>query len=226
MFCANCGKKVLLSSKYCSHCGSYVKNSSNSKLQPEENKKKHQKLEEDKGIVVKGEVVNNEAVSKEGLLEKIKQLGGFFLGYGVFAVIIIGFVLLVVGGAELFEVIYPVLAKIGFFIWGIVWLLVIISLVSRWRNFTGAGIIIGPYIGGAIFWLLGFYTTYVLWGIFGILIGVVMFGLGVVLTAFLALLFDGQITGAFYFLFIALQILLLRYLGFWIMSKYRPQVKN
>lgn len=226
MFCANCGKKVLSSSKYCSHCGSYIKSSSNRKLQQEESKQKNQKLEEDKDFAIQGEIVNHDIVSKESLLEKIKELGGCFLGFGVFALIIIGFVLLVVGGAKLFEVIYPVLENISSFIWGIVWLLVVISLVPRLRNFTGTGIILGTYIGGAIFWLLCFYVTYMLWGFLGIFIGIIMFGLGVVVTAFLALLFDGQIMGAFYFLFIAIQILLLRYLGFWIIGKYKPQVKN
>lgn len=157
--------------------------------------------------------------------EKIKNSLYGLGGIGFVVLIITGFALLIIGGAKLFELIYPILEKISSFTWGIVWLLVVLSIVPRFRNFTGNGIVFGTYIGGAIFWLICFYVTYSLWGFFGIFIGVLFFGLGVFLTAVLALLFDAQLIGALSFIFILLQILLLRYLGFWIITKCKPKQK-
>lgn len=143
-------------------------------------------------------------------------------GIGFMILIFGGFVLLIVGGVKLFEIIYPVLQKIDTFVWGIVWLLILLSLAPRLRNFTGNGIVLGTYIGGAIFWLVCFYITYSLWGFLGILIGVGMFGLGVFFTALLALIFSGQFMGALGVAFVLLQIYLFRFLGAWIITKYKP----
>jgi len=155
--------------------------------------------------------------------EKIKDFLYGIGGIGFIVLIITAFSLLIIGGARLFEIIYPVLEKISIFNWSIVWLLVILSIVPRFRKITGNGIVLGTYIGGAVFWLLCFYITYSLWGLLGIFIGVLFFGLGVVPTAVLALLFDGQFIQALILIFISLQILLMRYLGVWIITKYKPK---
>lgn len=155
--------------------------------------------------------------------EKIKNSLYGLLGIGILILIIIAFVLLIIGGAKLFEMLYPFLEKVSYFTWGVVWLLIFLSLIPGLRNFTGNGIVIGTFIGGAIFWLLCFYITYSLWGLLGIFIGVLFFGLGVFLTAVLALLFSGQFGAAFYFIFVLVQIYLFKLLGVWIISKYKPK---
>jgi len=157
--------------------------------------------------------------------EKIKDFLYGVGGIGFFVLIIISFALLIIGGAKLFELIYPILEKISIFTWSVVWLLVILSIVPRFRYFTGIGIILGTYIGGAIFWFLCFYVTYSLLGLLGILIGVLFFGLGVIPVSILALLFSKQFTLALVFIFTSLQILLLRFLGVWIVTKYKSSDK-
>lgn len=159
----------------------------------------------------------------KNMISKVKNTLWGFLGIGIFILVIIAFSLLVIGGAKLFELLYPVLENISSFTWGIVWLLLFLSLIPRLRNFTGNGIVIGTYIGGAIFWLLCFYITYSLWGLLGIFVGVLFMGLGVFFTAVLALLFSGQFGAGFYFIFILVQIYLFRLLGAWIISKYKPK---
>ena len=155
------------------------------------------------------------------MIQKIKDIGFGALGIGFFVLSIVAFVLLIVGGVRLFEVLYPILEGVSGVTWGIVWLLLLLSVVPRLRNFTGNGIVLGTYIGGAIFWLLCFYVTYQLWGFIGIFAGVLFFGLGVYITATLALIFDGQFWGALGFAFILAQIFIFRLLGYWIISKYR-----
>ncbi|MCD6528384.1 hypothetical protein J7K44_01975 [bacterium] len=155
--------------------------------------------------------------------EKIKDFLYGLGGIGFIVLLIVGFSLLIIGGAKLFEWIYPILEKISIFTWGVVWLLVILSVVPRFRKFTGNGIVLGTYIGGAIFWLLCFYVTYSLWGLLGIFIGVLFFGLGVFVTAILALLFSGQFLQALFFVLNLATIYLLRALGMWIVTKYKPK---
>lgn len=155
--------------------------------------------------------------------EKIKDFFYGLGGIGFIVLVMVGFALLIIGGAKLFEFLYPFLEKISGITWVIVWLLVVLSIVPRFRKLTGTGIVLGTYIGGAIFWFLCFYITYALWGLLGIFIGVLLFGLGVFLTAILALLFSGQFMEALLFLFTFLQIILLRYFGYWIITKYKPK---
>ena len=155
------------------------------------------------------------------MIEKLKDVGYSILGIGFFVLFIVATALLIIGGVKLFEVLYPILEGISAVTWGIVWLLLLLSVVPRFRNVTGSGMVLGTYIGGAIFWLLCFYVTYQLWGFIGIFVGVIFFGLGVFFTAVLALLFDGQFMGALGFAFVLAQIFFFRFLGYWIISKYR-----
>lgn len=155
------------------------------------------------------------------MIEKIKNMGYGALGIGFMALFFVAIVLLIIGGVKLFEGLYPILERVSSVTWGVVWLLLLLSVVPRFRNFTGSGIVLGTYIGGAIFWLLCFYVTYQLWGFLGIFVGVLFFGLGVFFTALLALIFDGQFMGALGFAFVLAQIFFFRFIGYWIISKYK-----
>jgi len=154
--------------------------------------------------------------------EKIKDFLYGVGGIGLFVLIILAVSLLIIGGAKLFEFLYPILEKISIFIGGVVWLLLILSIVPRFRKFTGSGIVLGTYIGGAIYWFLCFYITYSLWGVLGILIGVLFLGLGVYFTAILALLFNAQFIEALVIASGVAQIFFFRWLGYWIITKYKP----
>lgn len=154
--------------------------------------------------------------------DKNKNFLSGLSGVGIGILVIVGFVLLIIGGAKLFEALYPFLQRLSFIVWNIVGLLLILSIVPSFRKFTGNGIILGTYVGGIIFWFLCFYITYSLWGLLGVFIGVIFLGLGIVPTAILALLFSGQFAQAFGFILNAFLILLFRYLGFIILSKYKP----
>jgi uncharacterized membrane protein HdeD (DUF308 family) len=157
--------------------------------------------------------------------EKIKNFLYGIGGVGFILLIVGTLSLLIVGGAKLFEFLSPILEKISFFVWGVVWLFIILSLVPRLRKFTGNGILLGTYIGGAIYWLLCFHITYSLWGVAGILLGVLFLGLGVYFTAILALLLKAQFILAAVIAFGVAQIFFLRWFGYWIITKYKPPKK-
>jgi|GEM_PF-3214597 len=157
--------------------------------------------------------------------EKIKK---FLYGTGIIGWIVLSItasLLLIIGGVKLFEFIYPILEKINNFTWAIVWLLVFLSIIPRFRNFTGIGIIIGTYIGGAIYWFICFYITYSLWGLLGALIGVFSL-VGVYFTAIFALLFEAQFSQAFFVILTIIQIFFLRWLGYWITTKYKAPTRG
>lgn len=89
------------------------------------------------------------------------------------------------------------------------------------RTYTGTGITLATFIWGAIFWLFSLFITYQLWGLLGVIAGIMFFGLGVFATAFLALIFDGQASGAFLILLNLIVIYGIRMLGNWIASKQK-----
>ena len=157
--------------------------------------------------------------------EKIKNFLHGLGGVVLFALTIVTFLLLIIGGVKLFEWLYPFLEKINVFVWSVVWLLVFLSIIPGFRLITGSGIVIGTYIGAAIFWFLSFYITYSLWGIVGLFVGVGFLGLGVYFTAILALLFKGLFKQAVFFIFNLISIFLLRTFGLWIATKYKSKRK-
>lgn len=70
-------------------------------------------------------------------------------------------------------------------------LLLFVSLVPRARHFTGAAILHSSWLFGATTWFLGLLITWQLWGGFAAMLGVFLFGVGPVIMALLALMFNG-----------------------------------
>jgi O-antigen/teichoic acid export membrane protein len=67
-----------------------------------------------------------------------------------------------------------------------------LSVFRKIRGFTGAVIFISSFVFGLVTWLLGFILTYALWGIWGVLIGILLFGGAVVPFALMATMFEGM----------------------------------
>src|SRR5208337_1828931 len=72
--------------------------------------------------------------------------------------------------------------------------LVLLPLAAfrRTRNLSGNGLILCSYAFGISLWVWGFLVTYSLWGGFGLLIGLLLGGIGVVPLAMLATLSKGM----------------------------------
>jgi len=71
-------------------------------------------------------------------------------------------------------------------------LLIPLSIFKRFRGFTGVAIFISSYIFGLVTWLLSFTITYILWGSWAAVLGVLLFGGTVVPFAILATIFNGR----------------------------------
>lgn len=154
------------------------------------------------------------------MIEKIKEIGwtGAGLIFAVIAILLIAF--FVRGGVSFIESHQDLINSINDITAGIFLLLLFFSVIPKLRIFTGPGIVYLTYLWIFLFWLTCLVVTYEFWGFIGIFIGVIMFGLGLFITAPLAILFSGQ---GFNALLLVLSIgltYLIRNLGLWITSKY------
>jgi hypothetical protein len=71
-------------------------------------------------------------------------------------------------------------------------LLLPLSIFRKIRGFTGNLIFISSFVFGLVTWLTSFILTYALWGFWGVLIGVLLFGGAVVPFALLATMFESM----------------------------------
>lgn len=71
-------------------------------------------------------------------------------------------------------------------------LLVPLSLIPSARGFSAIGFMIASLAFGAILWIWGMAYTYSVWGLFGVIIGLLLFGVGVVPVAMFAALLHGD----------------------------------
>ncbi len=125
--------------------------------------------------------------------EKLKIVAGLALWLAV----VLGFVALpfifIKGAIWASENVLPTLFAVGWITLAVVILILLpLSLVRRFRGFTGAGIFFSSYVFGLICWLTGFVVTYAFWGIWGVIIGVLFLGGGVVPIGMIAALFKGE----------------------------------
>jgi len=65
------------------------------------------------------------------------------------------------------------------------------GIFKKIRPYAGIGLFISSYVFGLTLWLTGLLITYVLWGIWAVIIGLFILGIGVVPIAILATLFSG-----------------------------------
>lgn len=155
------------------------------------------------------------------MLEKIKNIGWTGLGLIFMVFMVLVFAFFVKGGVWLFANFNELFQTINGWVFALVLFLILLSAIPKIRIYTGLSIYYLTYVWGAIFWLFCLFVTYQFWGFLGIFIGLIMAGVGVFLTAFLAILFSGQISGA---LMIALNLAIIygvRSLGYWIASKHK-----
>jgi hypothetical protein len=74
----------------------------------------------------------------------------------------------------------------------VVVLFVPLAAFKRTRAFAGLGIFAASYVFGLMLWVWSLILTYKLWGIFAVILGLFLAGIGIVPVALLAVLFNGQ----------------------------------
>ncbi|WP_337661104.1 hypothetical protein [Erythrobacter sp. Alg231-14] len=94
-----------------------------------------------------------------------------------------------------------------------------LSIIPRTRGFSGNGLYLTSYLFGAILWVLSMAFVYLEWGLFPVILGLILGGVGVVPIAMIATIVEGQwaILGNLVVL-IGLTIGL-RIFGYWLIEK-------
>lgn len=154
------------------------------------------------------------------IAEGLKNAGMVFGGLVVLG-LLLGLSALLIGGATavslwLLQWTQPVFwlaVAISLFI------LAPLALIPPARAAAAIGFVVASYVFGAIMWVWGITYTYVVWGFFGVIIGLVIMGVGVVPIAMLASLLHADWTTLVGLVISAVLTFGLRALALWLAKK-------
>lgn len=125
--------------------------------------------------------------------DKLKSAAGLAFGAVVILALLSLPFIFIKGAMWASEHILPPLVTVGWIALAIVlFILLPLSLFKRLRGYTGTGIFIASYVFGLICWLMGFVVTYMLWGLWAIILGLLFLGGGVVPIGMVASVFKGE----------------------------------
>ncbi len=165
------------------------------------------------------------------IIENIKGIGSGALGVVTFLLILllpVVFILIFIGGVAWIGLkVMPFLVT-ATTIFTFISLLVFIPLLffRETRIWSASALFFVSWIFGATLWLFSFFATYMLWGLLGILIGLFVFGIGVIPIAFVASLLNGE-----WMMFAEITYMIIltfgtRFLGIYIIEKEENRIQQ
>lgn len=127
------------------------------------------------------------------MAEKLKRLNTAALGTVISIAVLSIPALFILGSTWAAKnLLHPLMVSGWFFLALDLLVLLPLSLFRGLRGFTGILIFISSFVFGLVTWLLGFILTYSLWGLWAVIIGILLFGGAVVPFALLATMFKGM----------------------------------
>lgn len=156
--------------------------------------------------------------------DTLKSIGSFILGLGIFVGVMVLVVMLIKGGVWLSERVYPwlvILTAIAMFV--VILVLLPLAIFRRTRAFAGGGIYLTSFVFGLTLWVWSLLVSYTLWGVKGIVVGLLLGGIGVVPIAILATLFHGMWSMVGQLLLVTAITFGTRFLGIYVMTKSEDQ---
>jgi hypothetical protein len=148
-----------------------------------------------------------------------QKLGGILIGIAGFCVVGIVVSIFFYGFLWIASKLLPIVEVLGTIGTLLLVPLLIVSIFRRARNFCGNGIILVTYIWGAALWMWATLVLYELWGGFGLVVGLLLFGFGSVPMACVAMLFHGEFAGLGMTILAVVILFAVRALGVWIIGK-------
>lgn len=126
-------------------------------------------------------------------MEKLKGIGEVILGIGGFLLLVLMGALLLNGTVWVGEHVIQWLMDLGWWVLAIdLFILLPFGLFRKTGMFGGLAMYYSSFVFGLTLWFLGLLLTYFAWGFLGVIIGLVIFGVGVVPVAMLAMLLHGE----------------------------------
>jgi hypothetical protein len=155
-----------------------------------------------------------------GIAARMKDTGSVILGLAVLiGILALGIGLLVGAAAFSFWVLKWTFPAFAITLLLSLVLLVPLALIPRTRVHSAIGFAIASFAFGAILWIWGMAFTYSVWGLFGVVVGLVLFGVGVVPVAMFAALVHGDWSNLGLFIFAAVLAIGCRVLAHWLAEK-------
>jgi hypothetical protein len=149
----------------------------------------------------------------------LQSLGGFLLWAVMLVVSILVLVFLIKVGAQVAVWALPILDTVYqiTFVLNII-ILLPLAIFKKTRSYAGIGFYVSSYIFGVDLWLFSFLMTYAFFGTLGVILGVVLWGVGVVPIAAFAFLLHGLWSSFFEILLGLIPVFGTRYLGIRLMA--------
>ncbi len=123
----------------------------------------------------------------------MKNINGALFLFAVILFISLIIALIIKGGFWLSSILYPVLSVVSIISLAVsVLILLPLSKIRKEKKNLAQGFYITSYIFGATTWTWSFVLAYTIWGMLGLVIGLFLFGIGVVPVAILATLLTGE----------------------------------
>ena len=152
--------------------------------------------------------------------DTLKAIGSFLFAICFLVGVVFMVMMFFRGSVWLSERIYPwlvVLTAVTFFV--VIFVLLPMAIFRRTRVFAIMGLYISSYVFSLMLWVSSLLTSYTIWGVTGVVVGVFLGGIGVVPVAVLATLFAGMWSVAGQLLLMTAIAIGTKFLGFWLMMK-------
>lgn len=126
-------------------------------------------------------------------MNAIKSAGGIIVGVGVLIAAVLIPVIFINGALWAAHYFLPfIYVACGIALFVCIFIMLPLSLFQKTRSFAAASFVISSYIFGVALWLYALLWTYKLWGGVAVVVGLFLFGVGIVPVAMLASIFKAQ----------------------------------
>src|SRR5262245_8207380 len=112
--------------------------------------------------------------------DTLKSIGSFILGICMLAALMLLAAMIIKGGVWLSARVYPWLSLIAIITFFINLLILPLALFRATRSFAGKSTYFASYVFGLTLWVWGLLLSYTLWGVWAVIVGLFLLGVGVV----------------------------------------------
>lgn len=154
------------------------------------------------------------------MIDGLKNVVGFVIGAGFLLLLILISLWMIQGAVWVGEHVLQWLINMTWITFGInLFILLPLAFFKKTAMVSGIGMFISSYIFGLTLWFLGLLITYFAWGFFGVFIGLVLGGVGVIPVAALATLLEGELFTLFILVLLSALAFGLKMLGMYIVVR-------
>ncbi len=126
-------------------------------------------------------------------MKLIKNLFSGTIAIVFFVIIIFISAIFLILGIKIADLIYPYLVRLNTITFYVSLLILLpLALFKKTRSISSIGLFIASFVFGACLWVTSFLVTYFYWGIFGVVLGIFIAGVGVVPFGLIASLLNGN----------------------------------